>query len=284
MSIRFACPQCKQLLGASARKAGRRVQCPKCDAEVTVPTEAEAAAAATLRRFEHPEIEEAINKLFVVERVEDRASSGDTGTTFAKPPEALENNSLLIPRKVVYFQAGLLAVVAITFFLAGWWIGGSGQTPMRDPPVAGAPATLNVLVHYRSTNGELRPDDGAVVLVLPADKRVTEKLSAAALDPAAPQPNAATPVIGKLNLIGGAYGRTDSAGKLAGLILPQPGKHHVLLLSNHARRSGEPRPQDLAVLGTYLEGAAELLGRREYRLTTEDLHGEVAIPHDFGGK
>jgi hypothetical protein len=174
--------------------------------------------------------------------------------------------------------------VAITFFLAGWWIGGSGQTPLRDLPVTGGPATLNVLLRYQSTNGELRPDDGAVVLVLPVDKRLTEKLSAAALDPAAPQPNAATPVISKLNLIGGAYGRTDAAGKLAGLILPQSGKHHVLLLSNHARRSGEPRPSDLAALGTYVEGAAELLGQREYRLTTEDLQGEVGIPHDFGGK
>jgi hypothetical protein len=284
MPIRFACPECKQLLGASTRKAGRRVQCPKCNAEVTVPTEAEAAAAAVLRRFEHPEIEEALNTLFVVDRGGEGAPSTDTVAPAADGRETLEHNVLLIPRKVVYFQAGLLAVVAITFFLAGWWIGGSGQSPVRDQPAAGGPATLNALLHYRSANGDLRPDDGAVVLVLPADKRVTDKLSAAALDPTAPQPNAASAVIGKLNLIGGAYGRTDAAGKLAGLIVPHPGKHYLLLLSNHARRSGEPRAQDLAALGTYLEGAAELLGDREYRLTSEDLNGEVAITHDFGAE
>jgi hypothetical protein len=285
MSIRFACPECKQLLGASTRKAGRRVQCPKCNAEVTVPTEAEAAAAAVLRRFEHPEIEEAINTLFVVDRGAEGTSSADRAAA-ARPDangaEAPGHAVLLIPRKVVYFQAGLLAVVAITFFLAGWWIGGSGQTPVLDLPATGGPATLNVLLHYRSSNGELRADEGAVVLVLPTDNRVTEKLQAAALDPTAPQPNAASPVIGKLNLIGGAYGRTDAAGKLAGLIVPRPAKHYLLLLSNHARRSGEPRPQDLAALGTYLEGAAELLGNRAYRLTSEDLKGEVAITHDFG--
>lgn len=282
MAIRFACPECKQLLGASTRKAGRRVQCPTCNSEVTVPTEAEAAAAAVLRRFEHPEIEEAINTLFVVDRGAEAASPADKIAPAADGRETPEHNILLIPRKVVYFQAGLLAVVAITFFLAGWWIGGSGRSPVRDQPVGTGPATLNVLLHYRSTNSELRADEGAVVLVLPTDKRVTEKLQAAALDPAAPQPNAASPVIGKLNLIGGAYGRTDAAGKLAGLIVPQPGKHYLLLLSNHARRSGEPRPHDLAALGTYLEGAAELLGDRDYRLTSEDLRGEVAITHDFG--
>jgi hypothetical protein len=250
-----------------------------------VPTEAEAAAAAVLRRFEHPEIEEALNTLFVVDRGAEGASStekADAPRPAADGQDALEHNTLLIPRKVVYFQAGLLAVVAITFFVAGWWIGGSGQLPVRDLPVTGGPATLNALLHYRSANGELRPDDGAVVLVLPTDKRVTDKLQAAALDPAASQPNAASPVISKLNLIGGAYGRTDAAGKLAGLILAQSGKHHVLLLSNHARRSGEPRPQDLAALATYLEGAAELLGNREYLLTSEDLQGDVAITHDFG--
>jgi hypothetical protein len=249
---------------------------------VTVPSEAEAAAAAVLRRFEHPEIEEAINTLFVVDRGSESAASPDKPAAAAEGRLAPEHNTLLISRNVVYFQAGLLAVVAITFFLAGWWIGGSGQSTVREQPVASGPATLNVLLHFQSTEGEQRPDEGAVVLVLPTDKRVTDKLSAAALDPAAPQPNAASPVIGKLNLIGGAYGRTDATGKLAGLILPQAGKHHLLLLSNHARRAGEPRPQDLAAIGTYVEGAAELLSDREYRLTTEELQGEVAITHDFG--
>jgi hypothetical protein len=71
---------------------------------------------------------------------------------------------------------------------------------------------------------------------------------------------------------------------LAGLVVPRSGPHHVLLLSNHARRSGEPRPQDLAALGTYVEGAIELLADREYRLTTEELSGTVAVAFDFGSK
>ncbi|MGH9313143.1 MAG: hypothetical protein ACRD1S_08080, partial [Vicinamibacterales bacterium] len=68
------------------------------------------------------------------------------------------------------------------------------------------------------------------------------------------------------------------------LIVQAPGEYHLLLLSNHARRPGEARPQDLATLGTYLEGAAELLGEREYRLMTEELRGRVVVAHAFGEK
>jgi hypothetical protein len=284
MLIRFACPECKQLLGASARKVGRQVPCPKCNAEVVVPTAEEAEAAAVLRRFEHPEIEAALSSLVVVDPRLDGAEANVKPDTAFTRSDGETGAMLLVPRNVIYFQAGLLAVVAILFFLAGWWIGGSGGAQVREPAVAAGPATLDVLLHYRPSGDEARADEGAAVLVLPADKRVTDKLTAAALDPSAPQPNAASPVIGKLNLIGGAYGRTDAQGKLTGLVLPRAGKHHVLLLSNHARRAGEPRPQDLAVLGTFLEGAAELLGDRAYRLTAENLEGAAAITYDFEGK
>ncbi len=119
-----------------------------------------------------------------------------------------------------------------------------------------------------------------MVLVLPA-KQVTDRIAAATLRPGGPTIVAGDPVMTQLQFIGGAFGRTDSAGKLQGLIVTQ-GKHHVLLLSNHARRNGEPRPQDLAALGNYLQGAADLLGDRQYRLRTEDLTGDTSMHHTFG--
>jgi hypothetical protein len=47
MPIRFRCPQCKQLLGISRRKAGTSVGCPTCHAQVTVPGSATHGATAT---------------------------------------------------------------------------------------------------------------------------------------------------------------------------------------------------------------------------------------------
>lgn len=272
-------------MGVSVRKAGSRVRCPKCGAEVVVPTAEEAAAVTAMRRFEHPEVEEAINRLVILDRAAgDDAPAGQPVATKSRP-QVNEQSTLLIPRKVVYFQAGLLAVVALVFFLAGWWIGGSGSTvPTENAGQAAQPAMVDVLLHYRGADGQMRPDDGGVVLVLPADRRVVDKLPGAPLDPAQPEPHAASPIKEQLQHLGGAYGRTNNQGKLAGLIVSEPGRYHILLLSNHARRSGEARPQDLATLGTYLEGAAELLGGRGYRLTTEEVRGPVVVAHTFGEK
>lgn len=285
MSIRFACAECKQWLGVSARKAGDKVKCPKCGAAVSVPTAEEAAAVMAMRRFEHPEVEEAINRLVVFDRTaDDEAATGMQAATVRRLPND-EQSTLLIPRKVVYFQAGLLAAVALVFFLAGWWIGGSGAPVGSEIQNQGTePAIVDVLLHYRDADGQMRLDAGAVVLLLPAERRVIDKISAAPLDPAQPEPNAASPIKERLQHLGGSYGRTNGEGKLAGLIVQAPGEYHLLLLSSHARRAGEARPQDLATLGTYLEGAAELLGEREYRLTTEALRGRVAVAHEFGGK
>jgi hypothetical protein len=299
MPIRFACPRCKQLLGVAVRKAGTQVTCPKCKSAIAVPTADEAATGSFLAshpiepnpteapdvmsRFATPEIEETLNSLIVYDRPADGTSAARTTRGDARDADD-ERRLLLIPRKVVYFQAGLLALVALLFFVAGWWIGGgsSPSSPQADSARAPGHASLDVLLHYQGADGQLRPDEGAVVLVLPADKRVTDKFSAAELDPKSPPPNAASPITVKLNLLGAAYGRTNASGKLAGLVTPAAGKHHVLLLSNHARRTGEPRPADLAALGTYLEGAAELLADRQYRLTSEELSGAMSMAHDFG--
>jgi len=288
MPIRFACPECKQLLGVTARKAGSQVKCPKCGAAVTVPPadSAERSVAETgISRFETPEIEETLGRLVVYDRTPEGVTPAGKSAVAAPRLAGDERETLLISRAVIYFQAVLLAVVAVLFFLAGLWIGGNGgATNAPREGGSGGPVPVDVLLQYRREDGQVRPDDGAIVLVLPAGLRVTDKLSADSLKHGAPPPNAASQVIEKLNFLGGAYGRTDASGKIAGLIVPRSGKHHVLLISNHTRRPGgaEPRPEDLAALGSYVDGATELLGDRQYRLTTEELAGEVRVTHEFG--
>ena len=280
------------------RKAGTQVTCPKCKSPIAVPTASEAATDSFLvahpveqsraetpdvmSQFTTPEIEETLNSLVVFDRPADGTATGRPSSAGARDSDD-ERRWLLIPRKVVYFQAGLLALVAVLFFLAGWWIGGGNpaSSPSIDPTSAESQASLDVFLRYQGADGQPRPDEGAVILVLPAEKRVTDKLPAAALDPNLPPPNAASPITDKLTWLGAGHGHTDADGKRAGIAVRIPGKHHVLLLSNHARRTSEPRPQDLAVLGTYLDGAAELLGDRQYRLTTEELSGTVNMTHDF---
>jgi hypothetical protein len=251
-----------------------------------VPTEeGEASVAATRTgRFESPDIEETLGRLVVYDRTPDGVTPAGKSTSRAPRLSADERETLAIPRIVVYFQAGLLTVVAVSFFLAGLWIGGNGGGTSPVANEASGPVTLDALLQYRGDDGQTTPDHGAIVLVLPAGVRVTERVSAQALSHDAPPPTAASPVIERLNFLGGAYGRTDAAGKASGLIVPRPGMHFVLLVSNHARRKAgaEPRPEDLAALGTYIDGASELLGDRSYRLTTEELAGPVRVAYEFG--
>ncbi len=66
MPIRFRCQYCNQLLGIARRKAGTKVECPTCHAQLQVPTSeapAQAQAGAPAGRpaaplFEHSDFED----------------------------------------------------------------------------------------------------------------------------------------------------------------------------------------------------------------------------------
>jgi phage FluMu protein Com len=308
MPVRFICPHCNQLLAVASRKAGAQVNCPKCHAAIIVPEgeTTDSAASLTTRpqqlhvapppdgladvvtaptvvttgvRFEDADVEQALSSLVVTEPTP--ATAAGSEAAISPRLAGAERHMLLVPRRMIYVQGVLLAVVALFFFLTGVWIGGFGSRSSPGNPGSDTMATirLDALLQYRADSGVTRPDDGAVVLVLPA-KHVTDRISAAALRPGGPPIVAGNPLLTELQFIGGAFGRTDSTGKLQGLVVPQ-GKRHVLLLSNHARRTSEPRPQDLAILGNYLEGAADLLADRQYRLRSEDLTADTAMHHTF---
>lgn len=281
MPVRFNCPVCNQLLGITARKVGMQVTCPKCKASVTVPGGEQPGATIALSTFEQEEIEETLRSLEILDR---QIPAPPPPPDAARRAEE-ERHTLLVPRAAVYFQGGLLAAVALFFFAAGYWIGGAGELSTARPPGGdeAASARIDALLQYGSA--DVRPDAGAVVLVLPMGKQVTDKIDATSLRPSAPAPHAASPVINQLQALGGAYGRTNAEGRLEDLMLPRGGKYYVLLVSNHLDRSSEePRPEDLQDLGTYLASGKDLIGSRAYRLTKEDLAGDVVITHRFERK
>jgi phage FluMu protein Com len=308
MPVRFLCPHCNQLLAVSSRKAGAQVNCPKCGAAIIVPEAAASEVSVSSMtspqpiqatppadstvpevieptvvtaggRFEDAEVERALSSLVITESPP--STTAHPAPSVTPRLKGAERQTLLLPRSVIYFQGVLFAIVALLFFLAGLWIGSFANPPTSGNPGIPVPGTvrLDALLQHQ-VDGATRPDDGAVVLALPA-RQVTDRIPAAPLKPGGPAIGAGDPIMTQLQFVGGAFGRTDSSGKLQGLVVPQ-GKHHVLLLSNHGRRSGEPRPQDLATLANYLEGAADLLADRQYRLRTEELTTDTAMHHTFG--
>jgi hypothetical protein len=156
MLVRFLCPACHQLLGTAARKAGAQVNCPKCGATILVPDPQEpapaesldppavpgpatkdlSAAGAASGASDAPETTPADAIGFDVLgdlTAYDRPASGvSTSVAPSKRPPALDlplddGDRIVISRRVIYFQAVLLAVVGLVALAAGYLIGSGAR-------------------------------------------------------------------------------------------------------------------------------------------------------------
>jgi len=122
--VRFLCPACHQLLGISARKAGAQVNCPKCRSAIIVPpTEPgglEPAAGDPAERDEvWAEAPAADKPPIAAPPVSGRLSRESSGSSGLGD----DSQFIRLPRRMLYLQAILLAVVAIAALAAGYLIG-----------------------------------------------------------------------------------------------------------------------------------------------------------------
>ncbi len=141
------------------------------------------------------------------------------------------------PRWLVYFQAGLLGVVAATFFLLGMMINqNSGDGEVRTTEMYDCQLTGHVMV---KADGKKVPDQGAVVLVLPVNGHLSE------LDLQPLRPDQFEPLnnlsISAIEAIGGRVVRIDQNGEFD-LSLRGPRSYVVLVVS----RLGI-RPEDVKI-------------------------------------
>jgi len=282
MPIRFACPHCSQKLSVSTRKAGKTANCPRCKNELTVPAPEPASAAGQgggeTATAEEGENEDDPYAQFVVydetELVYDDASPAahPSGTPSAQ-------DRVAVPRYVLYTQGVLLGAVALVCFIFGVLTGGTFfSAPTQS---AKGPCTITGTVRYAAGNQRL-PDDGAVVIVLPETKDVGQRASAAGLRPDEPLPE--TPLVGAQQVkdMGGAYTRAGPQGDFS-VNLPSGGKYYVLILSNHARRTGneDVKVSDVGTVGRFFDGAIDLLADNKYRLSSETVRGTRTITAQF---
>lgn len=145
---------------------------------------------------------------------------------------------------------------------------------------ANRPAVVTGRVMYATSGGTNFPDEGAVVLILPAKTRpaADEKLPYEGLRPSDLPPNARSATLERLQVLGGAYTRADAGGEFR-VSLPKGGEYYVLIVSNHGARKSQtiPNRTDLAQLGRYVSLASELLGDRRYHWRLETFSGTRRI-------
>lgn len=191
----------------------------------------------------------------------------------------VDYDKVAVPRRVLYFQGLLLALVAVVSFALGTQV--RRPAPNTNPMLARPPATLTGQVTY---GGDHQVDAGAVVVVLPHDRRPEpeSRLDVAGLRPSDPAPLDDHPTLRALRALGGELSRTNAQGAYQ-VRLPQTGRYYVLIISRRGVRGENDRVEvtDMAQMGRYFASATELLEDRRYLWRTMTLTGSDMFDADF---
>ncbi|HWB10206.1 MAG TPA: hypothetical protein VG826_13330 [Pirellulales bacterium] len=207
-----------------------------------------------------------------------------TRLTQARRGRHPDGSVLLLTRRAVYAQAGLMAGLLVVAFLAGLLVGRGYRpdTPVSTPAKAGEePVALGGHVLYALSPGDSLPDEGAVVIALPADRKPDIKIAARGLRA---DQEADLDAQAALGSVGAAAARGDAHGQFQ-LVVPRPGNYSLLIISSHATRpDGATLPMaDGETLSNYFASPAELIGQQRYALFSRRLAGAPSpLTHEFG--
>ena len=179
------------------------------------------------------------------------------------------SDKILFPRRMLYVEAVLYATVAAAAFGLGYLTGRGGPSaPKEDANVQmrGVDGKVSLV---GSRRGEKRGDEGAVVIVLPADKSPVKM----PLDGLRPGDTGDAKSVA-LAEFGGVATRTNASGDFA-LSVPAAGSYRVLIISRPetSASDGQPEQRDISELEKYFDERAILfLKRCHYRWLTKDFH------------
>ena len=192
---------------------------------------------------------------------------------------------LLVSRRAVYFQGVLFVGLGVFFFAAGYLIGrGVGPADLGENAGGrGDAVLLQGQLEYTAAGGEIKPDEGAVVLALPLSRFPNPKLPVHEIGPLSPAPDDGARVLLALEDIGGRYARADAAGEYS-LVVPEPGEYRLVFISRHAERPANNAVDEieLNLLRRYFTPAPALIGRQSYVMQLADLAGGmVRKSHQF---
>ena len=189
-------------------------------------------------------------------------------------------NTIELPRWIVYCQAALLGVIAATFFIFGLMVGSltTGQAP---PDIAKVDCQVAGKVEYRD-GAEIRPDEGAVIFLLPKNERPVERAAASSVNPDGFQA-LDNPGIEILHHLGGAVVRADENGEFDVVVDGNTNgiDYYFLVVSRH-KRNEETSPLtklQVAAIGTYFIPVERLMDDQAvYWSTVKARADRIEIP------
>lgn len=194
---------------------------------------------------------------------------------------------LLVPRRTIFIQGGLIVAVGLLAFAAGWFSagGGSGEVPTEQP--SGVDPNDTVLVQgtitYLSPSGRVEGDDGAVIIAWPKGALAEPRMDPRDFHPSRPAPADSSRAMLALEEAGGKYVRAAADGTF-NLVVPRRGEYYVLIVSRHTLRpANEPIDDaDLSVLRRLFAPATTGIDRQKYHLAAEEFDSGLEMrSHDF---
>ncbi len=290
MTVKFKCAHCGIRLKVADSKAGRTSNCPGCQQPIRIPEmstqddstpsipqpSSSESKSARIQRVKTAAVAELTEPVPLTQAlrpvVADAATEANRSESSRSESSTRWNDRIQMPRWTVYLQAGLLAAVAGTFFVFGVMIGqtSSGRSL---PGNTSYPCQLTGEVTYQQTDQRLA-DEGAVVIVVPADQRLRSRPDLDGLRPDSFKP-LENPAIEAVEAIGGRVVRINEQGAFD-LKLVGPIDVNVLVISKHASRTGnQPISRSQAAdMGRFFFPVEDLLGSKKFVWTKLKLNRE----------
>ena len=258
MPIRFQCPECQAKLKIGSHKVGVRKSCPHCSVDFIVPEPIEGdlpiaqrwsgeEVAASPPTTSPPAAAEGSGKK--PPRPNAAEPKLDSVNSAAPPmprsrqsspemtPDILRLEEISVPRRMIYVYGGLIAVVAIFFFLFGVM---TGKNLDRTRAVVVAKSiessVIKGTVMFRRDNQRL-PDVESLVIVMPIESELDVRPEGEALHPS--QKSAVeSPDAQLIRTFGGEVSRVDAAGRFS-FDLPGEQQYEVLVISANQQSDQE---------------------------------------------
>ena len=171
-----------------------------------------------------------------------------------------------IPRWVVYFQAALLGLIATTFFIFGVMVGNLTSNPA---------ARVNALIDCRvigsvvyRVDGALHADEGAVVILLPQNRKPESRYRGELVNPDSFKP-LDNEAIDQIHQLGGAVVRADENGQFDVMVDANKDNavgYYLLIVSNHQRADDAEQmtKEQFASIGTFFSPVEEVVDDRAF--------------------
>lgn len=206
------------------------------------------------------------------------------------PPANVDG--IIVSRSRIRWYYLLLIVTAICFFCLGW-LANRGQSvptkPQNKPAEGTTPVLLAGQIRYGRPNGLPIPDGGAVVIVLPSHTTPERPIPIEGLRPWDSETAAGQVNRQRLAELGAGWVKVAEDGSY-NVVLPQPGKYWVLMISRSlARRKATLElanrgiaELDLKQMSQYFERPGDLIGPQAYHWSLETIGPTgLNLNHDF---